>query len=346
MRTQNIDQIITRKLAGEISNEELAMLNNWLAESEENRKEYAALVQLWDKSKKLYLSEEIDVELALKQTRKRIGFSTKTRWIIYARQAAAVLLLSVALSFFYNYITPLVKTETAQESIYQEIRASFGTQTKVTLADGTSVWLNSGSSLRFPTSFNKSKNREVELNGEGYFEVIKNTEKPFVVNTSTLGVKVYGTSFNVTAYKKDKSMMVALVEGKVSMIERNGKEGKELLILKPNDVVEYKSEENKIYHKVEPHMYKYTAWKEGKIVFFNDPISVVVQRLQKWYNVDVEINDQRLFDYRFTATFIDESLEQVFKLLCLSSQMQYEIIPSKKLNDDSFTKRKVILTIK
>ncbi len=344
---QQIYSIITKKLTGSINSDEQKTLDTWLS-SEENRKEFAAYTKLWEKSKELSISKNIDIESSLRKTKKEISdFRQKKRWISLLQQAAAVLLLAFALSFLYQYFTN--KPEVAklpEQPIYQEVKAAFGTQTKLILADGTSVWLNSGSSLRFPSSFSNMDERNVELNGEGYFEVTKNEAKPFIVNTCALGVKVYGTSFNVSAYEGYNTETVALVEGKISMITNSNGKQKELLVLSPNEAAEYNRTTKKLYHDTEIYLDKYVGWKDGYIVFYDDPIKQVIQKLEKWYNVDIAINNKLLYKYRFTATFIDESLEQVLKLLSLSSPMTYKIIPAKKLPNNSFSKRKIVLTIK
>jgi ferric-dicitrate binding protein FerR (iron transport regulator) len=293
------------------------------------------------------LSKGINVEASLQQTKKGLKFRTKKRWIIYLRQAAAILLISLSLSVSYNYFFTGRKTnEVAEHLVYQEIKASYGTQTKVVLADGTIVWLNSGSTLKFPASFKNTSEREVNLNGEGFFEVAKDDLKPFIVNTSMLDVKVYGTSFNISAYDDYQSMTIALEEGKVSVIKDKGNLEKELIVLKPSEVVEYNTTDKKLYHSSDSHIEKHSAWKDGHIIFYGDPIDLVIKRLEKWYNIKIIVQDDELQGYRFTATFIDESLEQMLSLLSLSSPMTYKIIPAQKLEDNSYSKRKVILSIK
>jgi ferric-dicitrate binding protein FerR (iron transport regulator) len=348
VQNHQIENIITKALSGKLNTEEQTLLNNWISESEENEKEFNAYSELWAKSKKLVLTSSIDVESSLIQTKKQIaGLQPKKRWLIYLRQAAAVLFLSLTLSFLYNYYVQQNNTEFVPEQmVMQEIRAAYGTRTKIQLADGTNVWLNSGSTLRFPTSFQNTDERNVELNGEGYFDVTKNETKPFIVNTSKLNVKVYGTAFNVLAYNDHSSMTIALEEGKIGLFRNYSSGPKELMTLKPNDVVEYNSENNKLFHSSNLNMKKYTSWKDGYIVFFGDHIDNVVQKLEKWYNVDFEIKDSALKNYSFTATFVDESLEQVLQLLSLSSPINYKITPAKKQADNTFSKRKVTLSIK
>ena len=344
---RQVERLMVKAIAGEISEDEQQILDSWIMQSPENEKEFDAYKSLWEKSNRLILSNEIDLESSLIQTKKRItGFQTKKRWITYFKQVAAILVISISVSGLYNYFSNDYKLSANEESVVvQEVRAAYGTSTKLQLADGTLVWLNSGSTLRFPISFNNMDERRVELNGEGYFEVTKNEKKPFIVNTSELDVKVYGTSFNVNAYKDFSSTTVALVEGKVSLIKEYSSGPKELIVLAPNDVVKYDMNSKTLLQSTDLNMSKYTAWKEGYIVFFGDSIDRVVQRLEKWYNVDIEINDKALYEYQFTATFANESLEQVLYLLSLSSPIQYKITPAKRLKDNTFSMRKVTFTI-
>jgi len=346
VKKQEIENIISKQLIEGLDKREQAIFDEWLAQSEENQKEYKAYSRLWEKSKKLVVSDQIDTEYSLKRTKQKINFSTKKRWIIYARQAVAVVVLSIAISFLYTYLNKEEQSVIAEQQVYQEIKASYGTQTKVILADGTTVWLNSGSTLRFPSSFKNSSERNVEINGEGYFEVTENKLKPFVVETPKLDIRVLGTSFNVSAYNEYNLMTVALVKGEISLERNFGDERKELITLEPNELVEYDSNNKKLYHSSSTYIEKHTAWKEGQIVFFNDPIEVVVRRLEKWYNVKISVSDKTLQDYSFTATFIDESLEQVLKLLSLSSPMNYKITPAKKQKDNSYSMREITLSLK
>ena len=259
MNNQQIENIITKALSGKISTEEQIILNNWISVSKENRKEFKAYSELWEKSKKLVLSGSIDVESSLIQTKKQIAeLKRGKRWIVYLRQAAAILLLSISLSFLYNYfLQPGKSIIVPDQTVMQEIKTAFGTRTKLQLADGTTVWLNSGSTLRFPASFHNLDERKVELDGEAYFSVSKDNTKPFIVNTSELGVKVYGTSFNVTAYHDYNTMTVALEEGKVALVKEYSSGSKELMVLKPNDIVEYDSEKNNLNHSSSSNLKKY-----------------------------------------------------------------------------------------
>ena len=333
---------------GKLDSKEQVLLDEWLSLSQENKRKFEIYEKLWKRSGELIVSNTIDVEASLLKTKKRIpDFRFKRRSVLGKLRVAAVVILTMGLGFLFNYLlgaNDLING--TPETVYQEVRASYGTRTKLLLADGSTVWLNSGSTLRFPIDFDKAEERVVELNGEGYFDVAKNESKPFIVNTPGLDVKVYGTSFNVSAYDEYDSMEVALVEGKVSLVQGEKGNRKEYMVLDPNDVVECNISEKRLSRVSDSKMSKYTAWKDGQIVFYGDPIEKVVNRLEKWYNVDIEISDKALENYRFTATFNDETLEQVLKLLSLSSPMEYKIVTSKKMNDNSFSRRLVVLSIK
>jgi ferric-dicitrate binding protein FerR (iron transport regulator) len=262
------------------------------------------------------------------------------------RQIAAVLVLALIFASTYNLIVNPVNPNKKGELVFQEVRAAYGTRTHLELPDGTIVNLNSGSTLKFPISFNGENARLVYLTGEGNFKVTKNNQQPFIVDINRLQIKVLGTTFNVNAYPENLAITVALEEGKVILQQINNNTISELTEMNPNQVAIFNQPENRLELKSERDLTKYTAWMDGKIVFSNDPVNMVIQKLENWYNVDIEVSDKKLENYRFTGTFIDEPLEQVLSILNLTSKMQYKIIPAKKLGDNSFSKRKIILTSK
>lgn len=343
MEKQHIESLLIKSFTGKSEIEEQQIIRQWLNESDENKKEFAAYQKLWEDSRSLMLSDSIDPENALVKTKRRIPeFGKELRLVSFLRQAAAVLALSAALSVTMNYFMDRKPAETG-ELVYQEIKAAFGTQTKLMLADGTAVWLNSGSTLKFPLSFDQADSRQVTLMGEGYFEVTKNPEKPFIVNTSRLDVKVLGTSFNINAYEDERHIEVALITGKVEIFKQLKDGQAPLMTLRDSEVADYDSDNNKMVYKTEADINRYTAWKDGKIVFFDDPVEKLVSRLENWYNVDIEIADQRLESYHFTATFSQESLDQVLKYLTISTPFQYQFIHPPKTGDQTESRTKVIL---
>ncbi len=342
-----IYDLIAKSFTGELTEEETVHLNRWKAAEKSNLAAYNDYMEIWKHSNRLALPSQIDLPGSLEITRQKAGIRiVKIKWMSLVRQIAAVLVLSIIFASTYQMLvkppTPIKK----EVVIFQEVRAAFGTQTRLELSDGTMVSLNSGSTLKFPTTFNNSKTRLVYLSGEGNFKVAKNINQPFVVAINKLQIRVLGTTFNVDAYPGNSVITIALAEGKVLLQQTCNDKISDLMEMKPNQVAFFKQSENKLRRKTESDLTKYTAWIDGKIVFSNDPINTVIQKLENWYNVDIELSDKKLENYRFTGTFIDEPLEQVLSILSLTSQMQYKVIPAKKLGDNSFSKRKIILKSK
>lgn len=337
-----IYDLIARSFSGELTDQETELLNSWKSSMAANLKEYNDMKIIWTKSGQMALPSGIDLQKLLAVTRKKAGIkNNQNDWRRFFIQVAALLMVVVIFSTLYNAFVINVGEKSAAV-IYQEVKASYGTQCIVELSDGTVVHLNSGSTLRFPISFGNRKDRKVGLSGEGYFVVSKRNE-PFIVDLHKMEIRVTGTTFNVEAYPENSAITVALVEGEVQLQQPNGEKTSTMMEMKPNQVAIFRQAENKLQWKTENDLEKYTAWTEGKIVFSNDPVNTVIRKLANWYNVDIELSDPGLKKYRFTGTFIDEPLEQVLTILNLTSKMSYVTIPAVKQGDNSYTKRKIIL---
>ena len=320
-------------------------MNGWKTAERSNMAEYNDYLEIWSRSNRLGMISKIDLPKSLHTTRQMAGIGRMPiRLFPVLIQIAAVLVLSLLFSALYTHFLVPKYMPKSESVVYQQVKASYGTQTRVELSDGTEVYLNSGSSLRFPLSFDGMETRNVELMGEGHFVVTKNRTQPFVVNISKMQIKVFGTTFNVEAYPDDLTYIIALVEGSIQLQKKSDSGASEVIDMKPNQVAVYQQSENNLICKTEDDLNKYSAWIEGKIVFSNDPVNTVTQKLGNWFNVDIEIADKRLEKYRFTGTFIDEPLEQVLNILNMTSHMQYQFIPARKLSDNTYTKRKIILS--
>lgn len=343
MEKKDIESLLIKSFTGKTNKDEEKAVREWVATSEENKSAFNAYKKLWDESKALTLSGAIDLEPALLHTKQQIPqFNTKKRWLGYWQQAAAVLVLSVLLASAYNFLLK-PNQNGVEQTVYQEIKAAYGTQSKLQLADGTTVWLNAGSKLNFPVSFKNLNERKVSLVGEGYFKVAKKSGQPFIVKTSQMDIKVLGTSFNVNAYENEKNITVALEEGKVSLLKQINGKTKEVIRLNPLEVASYDIQNNKIIHTKEKDLDRYSAWKDGLIVFFDDPFEMVVSRLENWYNVDIEVRDKKLLSYHITGTFNDNSLDQVLHFLSLMSPINYKFVPTDNSNTGG-AKQRIILS--
>jgi transmembrane sensor len=221
-----------------------------------------------------------------------------------------------------------------------EIKAPAWARVKFSLPDGTTGWLNNNSSIKYNGKF--ITDRHIDLSGEAFFDVFKDNKRPFVVRTNEVNVKVLGTRFNIAAYENEKNVEVVLEEGKLQFID---KEMKKSFTMNPNDLVIYnKTLKDFSTEVVQPQ--KYLSWTEGKLVFRNDPLDVIARRLERWYNIEVEVNVSVTEDLRLRATFVDEGLEEVLSLLKRSLPISYRIEDCGLDPSGTFTKKKVIITPK
>jgi transmembrane sensor len=168
-----------------------------------------------------------------------------------------------------------------------EIVTPLGGEYQVVLPDQSKVWLNAGSSLKYPSTFNDSSVRKVELSGEAYFEVTKNAAKPFVVVSNGQEIKVTGTSFNVFTYAEEKVTKTTLVEGQVYVYKSATKRENtsyQMIKLMPGEEV---SNSNEAFKKYKVDIAMAIAWKEGNFHFNNTPLEVMMRQISRWYNVEV-----------------------------------------------------------
>ena len=189
--------------------------------------------------------------------------------------------------------TLIYNSETNNEQVeYHTIRVPRGGEYNLLLSDNTKVYLNAGSSLRYPVRFSGDR-REVILEGEGYFEVTRDTAKPFVVKTGSVNVQVLGTAFNVNAYPEEENVETTLVEGKVRVDGKN-----EQRILEPGTQLVYdKRRENMVVLKVDTE--EYISWKDGYYYFKRETLGRIMDRLSRWYNLNVFYQNEELKSIEF-----------------------------------------------
>ncbi len=259
------------------------------------------------------------------------------RFITVFQKIAAILIIPLVLSFMAVFYFQ-TKTPTP-EMAFAEIQCPLGVRTKFVLPDGTTGFLNSGSTLKYPVIFTSERN--VRLTGEAFFDVTHDKDHPFIVNTPHLTTKVLGTQFNVIAYGNENSEEIILKEGKVEVYSN---QGKILETLQPNQKLVLNTKTRQ-YNKNEVEADQYVSWTEGKLVFRNESMQQVANRLGRWYNVEIEIQDPELLKYAFGATFIDEPLDEVLKLLALTAPLNYKEQIRETTIDDTYKKRKVIVSL-
>jgi transmembrane sensor len=192
----------------------------------------------------------------------------------------------------------------------------------VKLSDGTKIWLNSKSSLKYPVKFNE-KSREVTLVGEAYFEVSKNPHNPFTVKTKSGNVTVLGTHFNISAYPEDKKFETTLAEGKVKISEISKAGAKEAVVLKPGQQARVQNGDIKVA-EVDP--IGYSAWKDGKFYFENENLKSILTKMMRWYNFNVKFEEKTLEQIKFTGIVLkDEPIDQFLDIISKTSNVKYKI---------------------
>lgn len=334
-----IEELILRLLeGGELTKDEQGSLMSWLREYPEEQKILSEQIGVWiNFDTERELSDELIDEQWKKFHRNIIEKSAKTKVLkpkfrilpVLSRYAAIFVLgLIVASASSYLYRNFFDTNYTVQT-----VKVPFGAKSVIMLTDGTEVILNAGSKLEYTSLFGR-KAREVSLEGEAYFKVTKNPKKPFIVKTTGLVVKAYGTEFNVKSYADDKSIQATLIKGRIGV--RKSIPGLDTkfreFMLKPNEqVILHKadslstSKNGKLFITKNINTDLYTSWINDKVQVKSVSLKELVVKLERKYNVKINIEDKELEEKKFTGILENETIEQVLQVLKLSAQINYKI---------------------
>lgn len=329
--------LIGKYISKELKPEEQLQFNEWLNESEHNLEELDRIHKYTAYMEANIAMQEVDVEKARIITDFKIWTNSKRNKLenkklntrnIY--RIAAALLLLIANAFVLIYLFP-----PKISSGFTEVISPLGSRTQLKLADGTMVWLNAGSTLKYANNFSK-ENRAVQIEGEAFFDVTHDSLHPFIVNASSVSLTVLGTAFNIRAYPDENTIETTLVRGKVEIEKTNHLAGEQIIVLKPNEKATYVKNENKLFvntnevladkkdesKKTQPEVATVEqitskavnqvptieventiAWKEGYLVFDNEPLSEIIITLSRRYNVNFVYSNKEVLQYRFTGKF-------------------------------------------
>lgn len=350
-------KLIARKLSGEASGEEIEQLNYVLRNNPHAQVTYEALSSFWEHPAKEIEPENIDeifnTHLLRAIKNEDVEFNqleNKTTFPLYKRilksglfKAAAIVIGIIGLSVTGIYFSKSTIKVAAAQPVAKEIETSNGTKTNTILPDGSKVWLNSASKLTYKT-FNKSL-REVVLEGEAYFDIIKDPKRPFIVHTNVIDIRVLGTAFNVKSYPNDKTVEASLVRGLIE-VTRIDKPGQKVL-LRPNEKIT-------IIKKVLPEIEKKTvsvpgvnpslieavkitgftyaksdntivetSWTQNKLAFEDIPFSELALQLERWYGVQINFKDEKVKNIVFRGSFVNETITQALDALKLNGDFDY-----------------------
>jgi ferric-dicitrate binding protein FerR (iron transport regulator) len=237
----------------------------------------------------------------------------------FTKYAAVVAIVALCTFFGINYFS------NKNQALYSEIEVPVGQRVFLTLSDGSTVWLNSRSKIRIPQTF-EGKYRKVYLDGEAFFEVEKNKDIPFIVETSRYDVKVLGTKFNVLNYSGMTVFETTLVEGSVE-VSKAGKE--DTIILTPNEQVTLVDNH---LQKAKVNSDDYSSWKNGVLTFDSEPLSEIIKKLELYYDVRFIVQNTQALDVIYTGKFKSkDSAEKIIDVIQKTNKFNYRVSSDNKI---------------
>lgn len=301
----------------ETSEEDNKEILAWINESNENFCVFRNLKAKWELFENKFIP--IDTEKAFKTIKNKSTRKPLFTKLLKFSKMAAVFLLGIGVSALLTTIinTSNTKLATAKSIEYNQVTSPKGQKTKLILADGTEVWLASESKLTFPTNFDEDV-RQVSLEGQGYFEVIKNPKKTFVVNTKNYKIQVYGTKFNIKNYDNDNISEISLYSGSISLTLSG--DIKECLIRPTQKIILNKTS---LLSNIEKTDEDDLLWKYGFMSFNNEKMELIAKKLEKFYNVKINFSNKNIKQLRFTGRFDEETVVEALDAIRLISPFNY-----------------------
>lgn len=320
MEPQNIPwDEISAQLQNEATDEQRKLIQEWLELSPENPVILTEIVNTWKLTRGKTNFYQPDLSSNWQKLIRRIDYQPKKKLIqnIYFQWAAAAAVL--VLVFLGGIGLGDGFRQKPAKISYTRIVAPEGNKTQIVLPDSTRVWLNSGSELQYASDYT-AQNREVQMQGECYFDVVKDPAHPFLVKASKFQVKVYGTRFNVNEDLARNSADVTLVSGKVEILDLVNNP---ISYLKPGQQFVFSEGKGKV-QKAE-NIEALTAWMNNMLIFDNQPFEEVIHYLEKWYGVKIQLDQSLYYSHNYTFKVKTESLREVLELISVITPIEYHI---------------------
>ena len=321
MSVDNIEQLMIRYLQEACSEGEKILFESWLQESEDNRRLFYEIKQLWFASKIDQFRSQDQLETALRRFTENVQQSQlkKHRKIfpMVARYAAA--LIGVAI-ISWIFLLLVQKKENSTEWLTTSV-AQTDSSRMLVLGDGTRVWLNSNSKLKYPATFS-GNDRTVSLSGEAFFEVTHDAAHPFIVQTNSVNIRVLGTAFNLNAYPDNTFTEAMLVRGSIAVQDSSGKE---LGIVKPLQLAVF-NKINRHFMMKEADTAAYVGWRSGQVIFDGADLASIARRLAELYQVNCTVSTTLSDTTRYNFTFSRKNtVTEVLEMLSFIAPVRYEI---------------------
>ncbi|HLR38352.1 MAG TPA: FecR domain-containing protein [Chitinophagaceae bacterium] len=310
-------ELLDKYLKGQASEEESRQVESWLERINKENNEWKAFS---DADRKAYIQA-----LYEDLQRKIAGHSVKRSHLKFWQWAAAAVIF-LAATFGTLYMT-VFKGEQSSQVIsvqdYTSLSTGVGEMKEITLKDGTKVWLNAMSELRYPPSF-QGDTRELYIKGEAFFDVAQDQQHPFIVHSGALKTKVLGTSFNVSAYPDEEEIEIAVLSGKIAVSREEVKSSKKVELVQ-NEKVSYTKASETIDKSHVAHAENYDAWRKGEMVFYHTPMKEVVEVLQRNYGLQFQFETEAMKEVEISGTFDKKQQSKiVLKAICLSMGGQFK----------------------
>ena len=346
-----IKGLIICYLTGDISRDQLQILSQWIHESENNKELFDTFKSTWILSGMANTKDQFSENQSWENLQKKLDFEmddseqeSSIKRILYFKKlrTAAIWLLFFGLG---SLITYMVSSNRMPQNFKTEITVPYGTKTTAKLPDGSTVYLNAGSTIIYNQDFNKTK-RLVYLSGEAYFKVATNKSKPFEVITPILTVRATGTKFNVKAYPNESSITATLVEGKIDIRKTTDQSNTNKIELKPKQCFVYYKTENQtkpsvqnvtyskpvsiktdeeeltnynVYNNVKTELY--TSWSEDNWVIESETLRTFAPKIERRFNMIIRFEDEEIKNYKFSATIQKETIDQILQALKIATPM-------------------------
>jgi len=344
---EKYQELIIRYFDGNITDSDLEELVGWIKSDQDNFKYFLEMQELWNYSS-MTTSTEDDTGKILSDFYKYVAEKDKSKrdqkkFANFFLRIAAVLVVAVVLNIVYQMMTGNRSLNSLKG--ISEISIPAGHKGRITLPDGTSIWLNSSTTLKYNSAFN-GKKRKVYLDGEAFLEVAKDPDRLFEVETADLTLQVLGTSFNVKSYSSDDKVEATLIEGSLRILSPSSSKKSGEVILKPSQkavyvrngslisITQLEAEINQdnsesgstaqTTSSLPSEIELVSAWKDGDLIFHNEKFEDIALKMERWYGVKVTIADSSLKNERFTGKFVNnETIYQVLGVFDRSEAIQY-----------------------
>jgi transmembrane sensor len=336
--------LIIKFFAGEISENEIARLKTWLEEDREHRRIFDEENELWQEIAFQSKLDYYKVDSGWVNISDRLGLGKgKTKSLTIVKKSKMRILIAAACIAGLVTVGSLCLLITVKHTLTTVASASTiistreGEKAHIYLPDSTEIVLNSGSTIQYDADYNK-KGRIVQFSGEAFFNVHTNREKPFVVKLEQMSVSATGTRFNVFSFRNEDRVETTLEEGAIQI----SIPGVDPINIKSGEQVVYFMKSKKV-RVSEVATDTYTSWKENKLRLNDTPFEEALRRIGRKYNVRFEITNPELLHLKYTATFIDESVEEVMQMLQTVSPITYKIHNLTTINDKKYEKPRIVV---